>query len=194
MLYGGVHIKEAFVTSMAQAQVRDGVAFIGLREGADHLQLYTCMMHPKKFENVLNGKLNQAKTSTHDAAQQNRPKLREYLKKTVDNIASQFNLTVVTDVVNDHLLTVKQDDAYFVYFGAMTENLIHVACWLRIAKTGGKNDFAKSPKLFFWVLHTSYAQELEALGDLEQHPKNTEDDVKKGTGVVLDLTDGIESS
>jgi hypothetical protein len=49
-------------------------------------------------------------------------------------------------------------------------------------------DNLNSPKIFFWVLHTSYAQELEALGEANE-----------GLNVItvkkhLDLTDGIEST
>ena len=66
----------------------------------------------------------------------------------------------------------------FVYFGAMTAELIHVACWLRVPRiqstdtlTGNPKvvvDTLNRPKIFFWVLHTSYAQELEALGEANE--------------------------
>ena len=188
MLYGRVHIKEAFVTRMARAAstVEDAVAYIGLREEETHLHLYKCMANPKKFEGPLNAKLNRAKTADHDVAVANRPKLRAHLKKIVDEIASSLDFTVVTNFDTDHLLTVQQNDACFVYFGAMTDKLIHVACWLRIPLANKTIVHGDSPKIFFWVLHTSYAQELEALGDLTGEMDVTE--LRK----LLDLSDGID--
>jgi hypothetical protein len=174
VLYGGVHIKEAFARRMANTQptVQDDVAYIGLKEMDSHLQLYKCILDPKDFHEALFIKLNRKKTSTHDEITHNKQALRKYLKLKLDNITQNFGITLVTDIDHDHLLTVQDKDALFVYFGAMTAKLIHVACWLRIPKVDKKIDESKNPKIFFWVLHTAYAQELEALGDFEDTGKD----------------------
>lgn len=189
MLYGGVHIKEAFARRMA---VKDEVAYIGLKETDSHLQLYKCMMNTKDFQEPLNTKLTRLKTGTHDNVAGNKVALREYLKPILSNIAEHFGFTVVTDIDKDHLMTVQGKDALFVYFGAMTAKLIHVACWLQIPKSNGKIDQATNPKIFFWVLHTSYAQELEALGDLEEIKKDEDMHVDQISNIMLVFDQGID--
>ena len=191
MLYGGVHIKEASATRMEDVQ--DQVSYIGLKDAGTHLQLYKCMTNYKAFEDALTGKLNRTKTAKHDNISNNKKELRDYLRTKVAALAQHLDFTLVTDFAKDHLLTVPLQDAFFVYFGAMTKNLVHVACWLRLQKTNSKVDYAKPPKIFFWVLHTSYAQELEELSTLESKPTNVPgegDDVSK----ELDLQEGIETT
>jgi hypothetical protein len=192
VLYGGVHIKEASATRMEDVQ--DQVSYIGLKDAGTHLQLYKCMTNYKAFEDALNAKLNRTKTAKHDNISNNKKELRTYLSTKVAALAQYLDFILVTDFDKDHLLTVPLQDVFFVYFGAMTKNLVHVACWLRLQKTNGKVDYAKPPKIFFWVLHTSYAQELEELSTLESKPINNVpgggDDVSK----ELDLQEGIETT
>ena len=171
-------------------QVRDDVAYIGLKEEYDHVLLYPCMQDQTKddFNATLHEKLERQKRPSHAQEIAKNPNLRKYLLGKVQLIETELHLTMVTDFERDHLLTVNQQNALFVYFGAMTKALIHVACWLRIPKAAGKFDGNALPQMFFWVLHTSYAQELEALGDLKKGL--TMDSVKQ----FLDLSEGIEST
>ena len=186
----GVHIKEGFATGMltqANHEVLDDVSYMGLKDVEDHLQLYTCMQNSKAFKTAVLQKLKRNRREDH-IRHIKKNSLRGHLIGTVPAIAACLNLTVVTNFQTDHLLTVRQKDAWFVYFGAMTAELIHVACWLRVPLTNdGHTDESKPPKIFFWVLHTSYAQELEELGDLKDGLDMVE------TKKYLDLTTGIES-
>ena len=153
---------------MADADaIADEVAYIGLKEGEKHLQLYASVQEDN-FDKKVTEKLQRKKPTSFDTDKKKK-KLRQYLEQKVPDIARILKLIVVTDFKTDHLLTVKQENACFVYFGAITqEELIHVACWLRIPMTKEKViDTTPPPQILFWVLHTSYAQELEALGELE---------------------------
>jgi hypothetical protein len=147
--------------------IQDEVAYIGLKERDTHLQLYASTQE-KEFDTKVREKLQRKKPTSFETDKK-KNKLRQYLQDKVPAIATSLKLTVVTDFKTDHLLTMKHENACSVYFGAMTqEELIHVACWLRIPMTEGKViDTAKHPQILFWVLHMSYAQELEALGELE---------------------------
>ena len=171
--------------------ILDDVAYIGLKNRGEYLRLYKCMENAAAFETILHEKLARSKTSTHEVKPNTKNKLREYLKIKTEALAKLFNYTIVTDFENDHLLTVAYQGKYFVYFGAMTATLIHVACWLLIPRRDGHIDLTSEskPKIVFWVLHTSYAQELEALSDLEMTPNaNGGEDHP-----VLDLTDVPEN-
>ena len=152
---------------MADADaIADEVAYIGLKERADHLQLYASVQE-NGFDAKVRAKLERTKTSSH-AIEKKKEKLRQYLEQKVPDIARILKLIVVTDFETDHLLTVQHENACSVYFGAITEEeLIHVACWLRIPMKQTTLIDTPHPKILFWVLHTSYAQELEALGELE---------------------------
>jgi len=163
-VYAGVHIKEAVVTRMAhESIVTDQVAYISLKEEENGIQMYICMKNSNKFSEVLQQTLSDNTTShkTKIDAQD----LKKYLQENVVDIANLLEVTVVTDFEKDTLLTVEDDTACFVYFGAMTKSLVHVAFWLRIPIHDAAIDEIAKPNIFFWVLHTSYAQELEALGD-----------------------------
>ncbi len=195
MLYGGVHIKEASATRMAV--VDDNVAYIGLKDAGSHLQLYKCMIKHRGFEDGLQNKLARAKQSNHDENVHKKQNLREYLKQKLPKLEAYFGFTLVTDIENDHLLTVRVNDGYFVYFGAMTSQLVHVACWLRLQISEPNIDYTKAPKIFFWVLHESYAQEIEALSELETMEKSNmveADDQSITVETELNLQAGIESS
>ena len=170
--------------------VQDEVAYIALKEERDHCLLYACMQHDATtdvFNDALRRKLELPKSKKHASDTNKKSALRAYLSRVVPPIAEQLHLTMVTDLRTDHLLTVKEENEWFVYFGAMTKTLIHVACWLQIPLDEHiQCVVSESPKIFFWVLHTSYAQELEALGDVKTGL--TMAAVRK----VLDLTEGIE--
>jgi len=171
--------------------VQDEVAYIALKEEHDHCLLYACMQNDqttKVFNDALQRKLGLPKSNKHAEDTKKKSVLRAYLNRIVPAIAEQLHLTMVTDLRTDHLLTVKEETEWFVYFGAMTKTLIHVACWLQIPLDEHRQCVvSESPKIFFWVLHTSYAQELEALGDLKKGLTMTE------VHNVLDLAEGIES-
>ena len=173
-----------------EPEILDDVSYIGLTETDEHLKLYTCMQNAVEFRKSVLQKLKRSKRTNH-ANEIKKSKMRAYLMYKVPEIVRCLNLTLVTNVLEDHLLTVRRDDAWFVYFGAMTAEFIHVACWLRVPRKNDGNineNDGIHPKTFFWVLHTSYAQELEALG--EANEGIDVDTVKKH----LDLTDGIEST
>ena len=171
-------------------ELKDGVAYIGWKETNTIVQLYkwTDKAAIQDFDQKLMRKLKRPKRTEHDEDTMSKPKMREYLQDRVPSIAQSLNLTLVTDFARDHLLTVKRDQAYFVYFGAMTKDYIHVACWLRVPLRHNTIDNVEAPKIFFWVLHTSYAQELEALGDLVGENKIEINNLRK----LLDLSDGID--
>jgi hypothetical protein len=79
----------------------------------------------------------------------------------------------------------------------MTSQLVHVACWLRLQISGLKIDYTAAPKIFFWVLHESYAQEIEALSELETMEKSNMVEAADASITVeteLNLLEGIESS
>ena len=189
MLNGGLYIKEAFATIMA-SEIKDGVAYIGWKETSTLLHLYKWKDDAaiENFNRLLREKLIQPKSSSHDADRIKKTMSREYLKSKVPPIVELLNLKLVTDFDEDHLLRVKRKNAHFVYFGAMTKEYIHVACWLRIPLNNKTIDYVSEPKLFFWVLHTSYAQELEALGDLAGEGNIDVNALRD----LLDLTDGID--
>jgi hypothetical protein len=188
-----VYIKEVFAARMQEVHaVKEEVAYIGWKEKGDIMQLYTWRHEPaiQEFQAALHQKLERTRRKNPDAETdiKKKRKLREYLVKRVPLIAAELHVTVVTDFDKDHLLTVKANGAYFVYFGAMTKGYVHVACWLRIPLKYETIDEEVHPKIFFWVLHTSYAQELEALGDIS---KQGNIDMLK-VRPLLDLTDGID--
>ena len=165
------------MSTQANHEILDDVSYMGLKDVEDHLQLYTCMHNSKAFKTAVLQKLKRNRREDH-IRHIKKNSLRGHLIGTVPAIAACLNLTVVTNFQTDHLLTVRQKEAWFVYFGAMTAELIHVACWLRVPRmqstdglTGRPKvvvDNLNSPKIFFWVLHTSYAQELEALGEANE--------------------------
>ena len=170
-----------------QHAILDDVAFISFKEEESHLQLYTCMQNANDFGTLLKEKLKRSKKTSHDTVKK-KQRLRAYLNSKIHDIADCLKVSVVTDIDNDHLLTVRHNNACFVYFAAMTAEFNHVACWLRVPLlSDGKINANANPQIFFWVLHRSYAQELEALGDLKSGV-----DMEK-LKRVLDLT-SIESS
>jgi hypothetical protein len=170
--------------------VKEAVAYIGWKEKGNIMQLYTWRNEVaiQDFQAVLHAKLERTRRKNPDADIKKKRVLREYLVKRVPPIAAALHVTVVTDFDKDLLLTVKAKEAYFVYFGAMTNHYVHVACWLRIPLKYKTIDEVAHPKIFFWVLHTSYAQELEALGDISRVGNIDMDKVRP----LLDLTDGID--
>ena len=171
--------------------VKEEVAYIGWKEKGDIMQLYTWRHEPaiQEFQAALHQKLERTRRKNPDAEAdiKKKRKLREYLVKRVPLIAAELHVTVVTDFDKDHLLTVKANGAYFVYFGAMTKGYVHVACWLRIPLKHGTIDETCNPKIFFWVLHISYTQELEALGEISKPGIDM-----KAVLRLLDVSEGIE--
>ena len=168
--------------------IRDDVDYTAMKEEDDHVHLYACMLNAAEFKQALDQKLKRGKRTSHDS-EMSKQKLREYLTAHVPKIAAALNFTVVTDFKRDHLLTVKgkKTNVIFVYFGAMNEQLIYVACWLRIERQADKQiDKDHKPNIFFWVLHMSYAQELQALGD------TTEGIVMEKLKNCIELTESIE--
>ena len=168
--------------------LQDAVAYIGWKETNELLRLYKWKEDKsiQDFNEKLHIKLSRSQRSHPEQDITKKTNLRKYLNERVPPIVDFLKLTLVTNFDEDHLLTVRQTNAYFVYFGAMTKEYIHVACWLRIPLENKTIAHGDSPKIFFWVLHTSYAQELEALGDLTGEMDVTA--LRK----LLDLSDGID--
>jgi hypothetical protein len=168
--------------------IKDGVAYIGWKESGPIMHLYKWKdeVAIEDFQAELHKKLERKTRNQHAVDTTKKAVLRAYLNERVPPIAALLDITVVTDFKNDHLLTVKTHSAYFVYFGAMTKHFVHVACWLRIPLKNRAIDTIDKPKIFFWVLHISYAQELEALGDYTK-PGIDMKQVRK----LLDVSNGI---
>jgi hypothetical protein len=168
--------------------IKDGVAYIGWKESGPIMHLYKWKDESAidDFQEQLHKKLERRRRNQHDEDTTKKAVLRAYLNERVPPIATLLDITVVTDFKNDHLLTVKTHSAYFVYFGAMTKHFVHVACWLRIPLKHGAIDNIDKPKIFFWVLHISYAQELEALGDYTKPGINM-----RQVRELLDVSNGI---
>ncbi len=166
------------------ASASNDVAYIAMTEDDNTFHLYTCMQNATAFNDTLDEKLERG---TKVGAVSTKARLRTYLSTIVPEIVRLLNVTLVTDLQHDHLLTSKTDSYYYVYFGAMSKTMIHVACWLRIPRDKEKQiDTSQKPKLFFWTLHQSYAQELETLGDMYGQIDAVE--IKK----ILDFSHGIE--
>ena len=168
--------------------IRDDVDYTAMKEEDEHVHLYACMLNAVEFKQALDEKLKRGKRTSHDK-EMSKQKLRKYLTDHVPKIAVVLNFTVVTDFERDHLLTVKgkKTNVIFVYFGAMNEQLIYVACWLRITRKADKEiEKNHKPNMFFWVLHMSYAQELQALGG------STDGIVMEPLKNCIELTESIE--
>ena len=163
-----MHIKETFAARMADIHVPEQVAYLAFNEGeGPHVHLFECMCPGDQFNNDLKEKLDTAKKSSIIDKGKSRPLLRAYLIEKKAGIESILNFTIVTNFRSDPLLTLKDGHFMYVYFGAMTKLLISVACWLRIPMKDKVIDRTEEnkPEIFFWVLHRSYAQDLEGLGE-----------------------------
>jgi hypothetical protein len=151
---------------MGDVHVKDEVAYLAFKEAEEHVHLFECMCKADQFNMDLNEKLERVKRSGNQITKKS---LRVYLQERKKAIEKILDFTIVTDFNADHLLTLPDAKSNFmyVYFGAMTKLLISVACWLRIPMIGKKIDMSteKKPEIFFWVLHRSYAQDLEGLGE-----------------------------
>ena len=118
--------------------------------------------------------------------------IKRYFKEHMPAIAAALQLTPVTEEI-DHPLFIQttSKDHVFMYFGAMTASMVHIACWIVVSKDAleayalAASVEAPKPKICFWLLNTSYAQQLAGL----ETPMSIEDLEK-----VLDLTQGLEYS
>ena len=151
---------------MEDGHVHDEVAYLAFKEVDLHVGLFECMSAADEFNKDLTEKLERATRSSINDKGNKRQLLRAYLIEKKQYIETILDFTIVTNFRSDPLLTLKDKHFMYVYFGAMTNLLISVACWLRIPMLNKQIDMdkEKKPEIFFWVLHTSYAQDLEALG------------------------------
>ena len=116
--------------------------------------------------------------------------LQRYFKAHIKGIADALQLTPVTEE-GDHILFIptKSRDNFFVYFGAMTKSMVHIACWMVVpteALGEAADAGAHKPRICFWMLNTSYAQQMAALEN-DGEEKNI-DKLEQ----VLDLSEGLE--
>ena len=194
--------------SGSQSEMISRMSFMGLSHDASRpsIDLYAWdEAHKERFEARLEKKiLREARkfnfkqspqvSGVVDAAKRvhasDKAKLQDYFNKHIEKIAKALKLTTVTEE-GDNILFIptKSRDHFFVYFGAMTESMVHIACWMVVPKDAlGKaaDDDAHKPRICFWMLNTSYAQQMAALED-GGGQKNI-DDLEE----VLDLSEGLE--
>jgi hypothetical protein len=177
-----------------------GLSHVAAREFVD---LYAWdAAHKERFEARLEKKLlRQAREFKFDAAGEvttrvdakkaehatDKKALQEYFKTHIKGIAQALKLIPVTESSDEILfIATKARDHFFVYFGAMSESMVHIACWMVVPKTarGAPADRTHRPKICFWMLNTSYAQQM---ADLESGQKDSEE-----LEQVLDLSEGLE--
>jgi len=190
---GGVHIKEARGRGMSAAAAAPGsqsdmisrMSFVELiDEDTRHVvDLYAWDEgHKARFQARLEKKILRAArefdfkqskqvTAVVDAAKSfhaaNKIKLQEYFNTHIEKIAAALKLTPVTES-SDKILFIKTKarDHFFVYFGAMTETMVHIACWMVVpaaALVSGADTANHKPRICFWMLNTFYAQQMTAL-------------------------------
>ncbi len=210
---GGVHIKEARGRGMSvvagapgsQSEMISRMSFMGLSHFAARafVDLYAWdAAHKARFEARLEKKLMRRArafkfdvagevTARVDAAKRehasDKKALQQYFSTHIKGIEEALNLTTVTEAT-DHILFIatKPRDDFFVYFGAMSESMVHIACWMIVPKTalGAPADGTHRPKICFWMLNTSYAQQM---ADLESGERDIAELER-----VLDLSEGLE--
>jgi hypothetical protein len=191
--------------SASQSEMISRMSFMGLSHIAtrDFVDLYAWdAAHKARFEARLENKLlRQARvhifkeapevTAKVNAAKRehatDKKALQEYFKTHIKGIEEALHLKTVTEA-DDNILFIatKARDHFFVYFGAMSDSMVHIACWMVVPKTalGAPADRAHRPKICFWMLNTSYAQQM---ADLETGDKDIEE-----LENVLDLSEGLE--
>ena len=209
---GGVHIKEARGRGMSaaagaglQSDMISRMSFMGLShvDTRASIDLYAWdAAHKARFEARLEKKLlRQARKFKFDAAGEvtarvdakkaehaaDKKALQEYFNKHIKGIEEALHLKTVTEATDNILfIATKARDHFFVYFGAMSDTMVHIACWMVVPKTalGAPADGMHRPKICFWMLNTSYAQQM---ADLETGEKDIAELER-----VLDLSEGLE--
>jgi hypothetical protein len=213
---GGVHIKEAqgrgmsaaAAASVSQSEMISRMSFVGLSHYAlrPSIDLYAWdEAHKERFQERLDKKILRGKRTFdwNESAQvtkvvthakqvhaAEKVKLREYFNTHIEKIAGALELTPVTEASDKFLfIPTKARDHFFVYFGAMTAAMVHIACWMVVpaaALVSVQAAAAHKPRICFWMLNTFYAQQMAALennGDTKDIDKLEE---------VLDLSEGLE--
>jgi hypothetical protein len=161
--------------------------------------------HKERFEKRLENKILRAKRTFdlensaqvtkvvtdakgHHAAE--KAKLHQYFNTHIDKIAGALELTPVTEASDKILfIATKARDHFFVYFGAMTAAMVHIACWMVVpaaALVSGADAAIHKPRICFWMLNTFYAQQMAALEN-----NGDQKDIDK-LETVLDLSEGLE--
>ena len=214
---GGVHIKEARGRGMSAAAAAPGsqsemisrMSFVGLTDDASHpsIDLYAwdeghkarfearlekkILRVARKFEFWQSAQVSKVVNTAKDKHDRVKSALQQYFKAHIKGIAQALKLTSVTEE-SDHILFIptKTREHFFVYFGAMTESMVHIACWMVVpaAALGPVGDTAPKPRICFWMLNTSYAQQMSALESEGDKDKLDIDELEK----VLDLSEGLE--
>jgi hypothetical protein len=192
----------------SQSEMISRMSFVGLSHDAkrDFVDLYAWdEAHKERFQERLDKKIlrearkfdwNESAQVTKvvsDAKQLHaaeKAKLWEYFNTHIENIAVALELTPVTEA-SDKILFIptKARDHFFVYFGAMTAAMVHIACWMVVpaaALMSPEAAVAHKPRICFWMLNTFYAQQMAAL----ENNGDTKDIDKLET--VLDLSEGLE--
>jgi hypothetical protein len=190
---GGVHIKEArgrgmsaaAGASVSQSEMISRMSFVGLSHDAkrDFVDLYAWdEAHKERFQERLDKKIlrEARKFDWNESAQVTKvvsvakrdhavekSKLQQYFAKNIPGIAAALKLTPVTESSDNILfIATKKRDHFFVYFGAMTETMVHIACWMVVpadALMSPEAAVAHKPRICFWMLNTFYAQQMTAL-------------------------------
>jgi hypothetical protein len=213
---GGVHIKEARGRGMSaaaaapvsQSEMISRMSFVGLSHDAtrDFVDLYAwdeghkasfeerlenkILREARKFDSNQSAKVNKIVSDAKRDHAAEKAKLQQYFNTHIKNIAEALELTPVTEA-SDNILFIptKARDHFFVYFGAMTATMVHIACWMVVPETAlvsPEAAAAHKPRICFWMLNTFYAQQMTALeneGDTKDIDKLDE---------VLNLSEGLE--
>jgi len=165
------------------------MSFLGIHDvdSHEHIDWYACEQHDReKFESKLEEIIqsdNPIATDTH---------LTNYFKFHMPPIAKALGLTPVTEVIDNLLFLTTKTGNVWMYFGAMTASMVHIACWMVVpkaaleAQTALNTMVAPNPKICFWLLNTSYAQQLAGLEN-----NGTKKDMET-LEQSLDLSEGLE--
>jgi hypothetical protein len=144
----------------------------------------------RKFDPNQSAKVNKIVSDAKQVHATDKAKLQQYFKTHIEKIAAALKLTPVTESSDNILfIATKKRDHFFVYFGAMTETMVHIACWMVVpadALMSPEAAVAHKPRICFWMLNTFYAQQMAAL----ENNGDTKDIDKLET--VLDLSEGLE--
>ena len=171
------------------------MSFLGIYhdEGHTNLDFYAWdKAHKDTFEDRLAAAIAGGGTPETIELDTDRRILTQYFNTHMPLIAAALQLKPVTEESDHHLfIPTPSKDHVFMYFGAMTASMVHVACWIVVPKgaweaaTSAAAVKVPNPRICFWLLNTSYAQQLAGLGVAINI-----DALEK----VLDLTQGLEYS
>ena len=93
-------------------------------------------------------------------------KSQQYFEKNVGEMATNLSLDLVTDATKPALI-VAVEGKMFVYFGAMTNSCVHLACWLVL----DPKNMNQPPGVCCCFLNSSFVQKQAELEQIE--PKDS---------------------